>query len=244
MRVLLLSDVHASGRSCPRQAALVALLRRERADVLVLAGDIFQRWADDGAAPHPELAPAVDAIARAAPRIVFTPGNHDWAAGPFLSRELGADVALEARLTLGGQRVHVSHGDEADSSAGYRALRACLRSAPVTALRRALGPALAWRLEGALGHAPRGRPDGSLVDAQRRRAHLLLARGDVDLVVNGHTHAAGIETLGNGLWVNPGDGLHSYAVIEDGAVRLCSVPDAQRGAVVPLPPEERPPASS
>lgn len=192
--------------------------------MLVLAGDIFQRWADDGRAPHPELVPVVDALARVAPRRIFTPGNHDWAAGGFLARHLDAEVTLTARLTLDGCRILVSHGDEADGSLGYRALRRVVRSGLVGALRTALGPARTWRLEGALGHAPEGEPDPALIAAQRARAREVLAHADVDVVVNGHTHAPCVEAHPGGLWVNLGDGHHTWCVLDGGTPTLTRHP--------------------
>lgn len=207
MRALLISDVHAAGRSCPRQQALVTLLSRVRCDVLVLAGDVFQRWADDGQSPHPEVAPVVDALSRVPARLVFTPGNHDHAAGRFFEARLGAEVAPVVQLVVDGLRVRVSHGDEADASLGYRALAWALRNPAFEGLCRALGPERVWSLQATLDHPPRGAPDPRLVAAQRARAIDVLGRGEVDLVVNGHTHAPGLEALPGGAWMNLGDGV-------------------------------------
>ncbi len=222
MRALLLSDVHAAGRGCPRQQALVALLSRVRCDVLVLAGDVFQRWADDGQSPHPEIAPVVDALAGVSARLVFTPGNHDHAAARFFEARLGAEVAPAVNLVVDGLRVRVSHGDEADASLGYRALAWALRRPAVQGLCRALGPERVWAIQEALDHPPRGAPDPRLVAAQRARAIEVLARGEADLVVNGHTHAPGLERHRGGAWMNLGDGVahRTLGWIEDATPRI------------------------
>jgi UDP-2,3-diacylglucosamine hydrolase len=222
MRAVFLSDVHAAGRSCPRQSAAIALLTRIRCDLLVLAGDVFQRWAEDGRRPHPEVAPLCEAILRAAPRLAFVPGNHDHAASGWFARVAGAQVGPSLLLELDGLRVRVSHGDEADTSRGYRALRALLRSRAADRLRDTLGAGAAWRLQAALDHAPAGAPDPALVAAQRALAARVLASGDADVVVHGHTHAPGREALPGGVWLNLGDGVRhrTLGLVEDGRVAL------------------------
>lgn len=230
MRAVLISDVHAAGRGCPRQQALIELLEQLRCDLLVLGGDVFQRWADDGRRPHVEIAPLCDAILRAAPQLAFVPGNHDAAATGWFEGVAGARVGEELHLDLEGSRVRVSHGDEADSSRGYRALRALVRSRSAERLRAGLGAEATWRLQARFDHEPGGVPDPRLVDAQRALAARVLASGAADVVVHGHTHAPAREELPGGVWLNLGDGVthRTLGVIEDGAVRLLRWDDARR----------------
>jgi UDP-2,3-diacylglucosamine pyrophosphatase LpxH len=72
-------------------------------------------------------------------------------------------------------------------------------------------------------HEPRGQGNEALVAAQRAWARGLLARGEAQLVVCGHSHTPLLEALdGHGLWLNTGDfvGHLTFGELTDGQVRL------------------------
>ena len=228
MRVALLSDAHLRGPQDPNQALLLAFLAGLEVDRLCLLGDIFQNWWHFGAAPFDAYRPVVDALRRF--DLVFVPGNHDFHAARYFADELRAEVALSVTDTWDGLPVHLSHGDGADATLGYRAACAVLRGRPFATLVDAMGPDRAWRFLAWLAGQPGGEPNPMLLAAQARdAAEWLGQRPETDppgLVVVGHTHAPGTHALPCGTLVNLGDWVrwHTWLLVEDG------VPTLQRRA--------------
>lgn len=235
MRVVLVSDAHLAGPDDPEQGAFLRFLGGVEADLLVLGGDLFQHWwhfaIPGGRTPFPAYAPVVDALRRRGIPLVVLPGNHDFHAPAYFAAPgvIPAGVTtpgVDGRVycTWDGLRVLLAHGDEADTSPGYAVACALLRGRAFGALVDALGPERGWRFLGRLvGHGA-VRPNPALCAAQVERAASLLREAPADLVVFGHTHAPGIHTLGGGRYLNLGafTGLHTYAVVEGGDVRLCT----------------------
>lgn len=222
MRIALLSDLHLDGPDDPNQARLLAYLDGLEVDRLCLLGDVFQRWWHFGREPFGAYAPVVAALRRF--RLVFAPGNHDFHAARFFADELGAEVGSTLTFRWDGIRVHLSHGDAADRSAGYRAACAVLRSRPFAALVDGLGPERAWRFLGRLAGRPIGEPDPTLLAGQQAAAAAWLAAdlGSPGLVVVGHTHAPSLRRLPGGAFVNLGDWVrwHTWLLVEDGRPTL------------------------
>ncbi|MEN9786734.1 MAG: hypothetical protein RLZZ299_1998 [Pseudomonadota bacterium] len=236
MRAVLLSDVHADGLDCPRQAALLSFLDAVRPSHLVVAGDLFAcGLADADGVPAP-LAPVMEALARV-PVLWLTPGNHDFLLSRWAAGRTGVLCAPVLDATLCGHRVVVSHGDSADDTAGYRLLSAVLRSGGVRvaldACVRAAGRDRVWRWLGGGASSPRpsapASPGARLVRAQRARASSDLAAG-ASLVVHGHTHAPCLEAVGGGVWLNLGDWvLHrTYGTVDADGVALCAWDGTER----------------
>lgn len=218
MRVVLLSDAHLGGPDDPNQVRLLAFLEALECDRLCLLGDIFQHWWHFGREPFAAYAPVVAALRRFP--LTFVPGNHDFLAAEWFRDELGAEVGAEISTCWDGLRVHLSHGDAADTSRGYRTASAVLRGRPFRTLVDTLGPKRGWGLLARIAGKPHGVPDARLLLAQERIAAGLLATHD--LVVMGHTHAPSCERLGAGTYVNLGDWVrwHTWLLVEDGVVTL------------------------
>ncbi len=225
MRAILLSDAHLRGPSDPNQARLLRFLAKARADRLCLLGDIFQAWWHFGERPFDAYVPVVEALRRGPP-ITFVPGNHDFHAAEFFRRCLGAEVAAAVDATWDGRAVRLEHGDAVDTSRGYAAACAALRSRAFAGLIDAMGHDRAWLFLRRLSGAPAGEPSLRLVEAQRARAADAIA-GGASLVVYGHTHAPELTRVGDGWFANLGDWVrhHTYLVVEDGVPRLEHAPD-------------------
>lgn len=218
MRVALLSDAHLAGPDDPNQAQVVAFLSTLQVDRLCLLGDIFQHWWHFGREPFAQYRPVVEALRRFP--ITFVPGNHDFLAAEWFRAELAAEVGATLSTVWDGLRVHLSHGDEADTSRGYQLASAALRGRPFRAFVDTLGPERGWRFLGRVAGHPGGVPDGRLLLVQRSIAEGLLAGHD--LVVMGHTHAPSHDRLGSGAYVNLGDWVrwHTWLLVEDGVPTL------------------------
>lgn len=212
-----MSDVHCDGPDSPTQRDFLDFLAQVRPGVLVLAGDVFHAFAAPRGEVFAAYRPVIDALA--SQEVVVLPGNHDWLLAPRFGRSVA--IGTEVRRPLGALAAVVSHGDEVDTSATYRAFHAGLRGRPFARLLDTLGADGAWRLlhrlAGPLGH---GRPNPRLCAAQRALAEARLA--DAELVVMGHTHAPELTRLGGGWFLNPGDWVshRTYGVVRGGEVSL------------------------
>jgi UDP-2,3-diacylglucosamine hydrolase len=88
---------------------------RGECGTLYVLGDLFGFWYEAGGRPPPGfdeiLAGMRDAVSRGL-RIVVLRGNRDFLLGPAFTRSTGAELAPdELEITLGGTRVHLTHGD-------------------------------------------------------------------------------------------------------------------------------------
>ncbi|MDP6933996.1 MAG: UDP-2,3-diacylglucosamine diphosphatase, partial [Myxococcota bacterium] len=196
------------------------------ADRLVLLGDVFHHWWGFPDTVMEPYAPCCAALLRARERgvrIQAVRGNHDFALGPFFTEQLSAEILDTTPLVLDGVRFVFAHGDEADTSLGYRLTRLTLRSWPFAAFLRLLGPdrayALLRRLAGDRDH--RGAPSELQLARQRSWAETHVNRG-ADVVVLGHLHAPGSWTIGSGQLFRLGDWSQGpvWLEIENGQPRL------------------------
>lgn len=234
MRFVCVSDLHIAGAGCPRQRAFLAFLADlGECDRLYLCGDVFQHWwhwpSAGGDRPFPQYAEVVTALSRFPLGVL--PGNHDWHAPEFFAK-LGAHVPGPdgvLRTRWGGASVALAHGDQADVSAGYRAVSSVLRGAPFRALVNRMTEHQAWRFLGRLAGHGEVRENLALIAAQEAWAE----RQPEDVVIFGHTHAPRI-TRGVRTLVNIGDGVsHATWVEYDSS---CADPLHIREFAVPLQP--------
>ncbi len=219
----MLSDAHLTGPDDPVQDQVIAWLDGLSAPHCYLLGDLFHFWwAFDGAVLE-EYRPVLDALARLRARgvaLTVLRGNHDFRLGPFFTETLGAVVADEVTVALGGRSYLLVHGDQPDASWGYRVARGVLRSSAFDRVMRALGPDGARRIGRALAGTSRhyGDEPKALLQAQQVWAAERLA-GDTDVVVMGHSHVLGTWDLPGGQLINLGDFARDrtwLAVTEDG----------------------------
>ncbi len=227
MRIALVSDVHVvGGADDPAEAAIVSWLDARNEDIVCILGDLFHAWWGFPQWTPPPLVPTCAALERLCQRgipLVFVPGNHDFVPGPFFSQTLRATVVPQHIVAWDGVSFLLAHGDEADTSLGYRLTRQVLRGRVFSRLMDHLGPergmALLHRLAGASrdhGHAP-----GPAIARQRNWVQAQMRDG-VKVVITGHLHQPGIETVGNGIWVRLGGfgGDRMWCLIEDGVPEL------------------------
>jgi len=244
MKAVMVSDAHLEGLQDPRQAAFVSWLGGLDCDVLYLLGDVFHHWWGYDGVVLTDYVPVCAALLEVAGRgirVVFVPGNHDFAAGAFFERVLGARVRGALACELGGRRFYVAHGDEADDSLGYRVTRWALRGGAFAVLMRALGPARGYALLRWLAGASRQHVGSAtrLGAAQRRWAEARWAEG-ATCVVLGHSHLLGRLEQGGHVLVHLGDWIEhrSWLEVVDGHPRLLRL-DAE-GQVVEVTALPRP----
>jgi UDP-2,3-diacylglucosamine hydrolase len=140
--------------------------------------------------------------------VLWIGGNHDCWGGEQLSQLTGATYTLDAWTgAIGSWRVHLAHGDglREREDAPYRRMRTILRHPLAIRAYGWLHPDHATRL--ALRSSKTSR---------HRRAHdegrglmqvaTRLVEGDptLNLVVNGHSHVATLQRIGNAVYANAG----------------------------------------
>lgn len=232
-RVLVVSDAHLGGVPEAVRAAFHAFLEDvpRAGDHLLLNGDLFEFWFEYRSVIPRRAFPTLACLAaarRRGVRMTVIGGNHDrWGRG-FWEAELGAAFhRQEALLELAGWRALVAHGDGiAEQHLASRVLHAITRH-PLTAgvfrwVHPDLGHGLVERLSGLLGSATRdpeviARAAAAQADWARG---LLGSRGDLDLVVLGHTHRPTVVAVAERRWyLNPGawmDGFRYGVITERG----------------------------
>ncbi len=219
MRIAVISDVHCSGRSCPRQREFIDWIDQLSVDSLWMLGDIFHYGWDFRGRSQPEYQPVFEAIDRLCDRgvgIRFVVGNHDFAMTDFIERRWRSHVHGPQICVVDGRRVYVGHGDEFDLSFGYRLTKWLIRSAMFKFLILSLGSRLGTHLLATLaGREPNMSPSAWPVAQARLCAQLDRA----DIAIVGHLHHAWEYRTVNGVATVLGPGVEGSRMIIDG--ELC-----------------------
>jgi len=206
-----LSDLHL-GPDTPRTfEAWVAHMRHTDADAVVILGDLVEAWVgDDGRFEgfDAAFAEAFTAAARLRPTY-FMVGNRDFLLGQEMLDACGVQsLADPTVLTAFGQRALLVHGDELClGDTAYQQFRRQVRDPAWQ--RQALAQPLAVRRQIArdmrqksAAHQQQmsGRPvEGGGADVDRPTAIRWLQEAGATIMIHGHTHRPGSETLAPGL---------------------------------------------
>ena len=237
---LFVSDLHLGRGAGPderaKERAFAAWLDAHAdARALYLVGDVFEAWVEYRHLVPRTSARVLGALARYADgggRLVVFAGNHDPWHRSYLADEVGAEVVFDGRTDRldGGRRVYVHHGDGLVPRGLYPRLRRVLRHPLPVGLYRGLlpgdaGMGLARAVARRITHET---PDEAEGDDLRAVAAGVLARGDADAVVFGHTHVPALDALPGGVYVNPGAWhlTRTYAALDVDGFRLLRWTDA------------------
>lgn len=246
------SDAHLGAEPKAREASREARLHEfldtvaARASALYVVGDLFDFWFEYRTAipsrPFQTLC-ALGRIRRAGIPVTYLGGNHDFWIGRFLRDELGIEVregALE--LELQGRRLWIHHGDGLiGGDVGYKVLKRVLRSPACIALYRLIHPDLGIPLAGWVSGTSRHSRDARPLDGPRLVREIAapqFARGH-DAVIIGHFHHVYEHREGGRDFVVLGDWIRhfTYAVLEDGVLRLERWPGGDAGGTLADRPE-------
>jgi UDP-2,3-diacylglucosamine hydrolase len=220
-----------------RETWLLRFLREDapRASHLFILGDLFEFWMEYASyVPkfHFRVLAALESLARAGVEVHYLAGNHDFNLGPFFRDQIGLQVhADEYRLELQGRRLLLLHGDGlAASDWKYRLMKKVVRHPLSNFLFRQLHPDWGMGLAHSLSGLSRDRHGNQprKMDEYEAAGRALLAQGDCDIVMHGHSHAAFVKTVPEGLYVNSGEWLYGmrYVVMENGTCRIERFADA------------------
>ena len=230
-----ISDLHlgARYRGMPpeRETWLLRFLREEapRASHLFILGDLFEFWMEYRyfvPKGHVRVLAALEGLARAGVEVHYLAGNHDFNLGAFFRDQLGLRVHADGlRLELQGKRLMLLHGDGLAATDGrYRVMKKIFRHPLANFLFRLVHPDWGMGLAHALSGLSRDRHGNRprKLDEYEAAGRALLAQRDCDILMHGHTHAAFVKEVPEGIYVNSGEWLYEmkYVAMENGACRV------------------------
>jgi UDP-2,3-diacylglucosamine pyrophosphatase LpxH len=247
-RSIWISDLHLGTRRC-KAKKLLEFLVNHRSEVLYLVGDVVDGWNVGDAwcwsADQEAVVQQIATWARHGGRVVCLPGNHDEASTAFVRERLGPRVRFRPHLihrTVEGRRMLVIHGHQFDRALNPNRWNWIVGSRSYGAIQRfsewysssSIGDSDAWE-----------RPLGGLRARVKRAVELITDFRDQavadaarehrsDGVICGHIHRAEEKTIGDVLYINDGDWVHSCtALVEDldGGLRLVEHDHAPRSTV-------------
>jgi UDP-2,3-diacylglucosamine hydrolase len=233
--VYFIADAHLGVRSREREAVreerLHDFLRSlaGRAGRLVIAGDLFDFWFEYHAAiprRHFATLAILRGLRESGVALTYLNGNHDFWLGRFLADEVGIEtVGGPLALTTQGRRLWVHHGDGlVGGDLGYRVLRAVIRHRVSIALYGLLHPDLGIPLAHLVSRWSRQSRGESRLEPERLWREIAMPRfaEGFDGVLVGHFHHAYVRREPDREFFLLGDWItrSSYAVLEDGAIRL------------------------
>jgi len=227
LRSVFLSDVHLGSRDCQARE-LLEFLGAIEVDHLYLVGDIIDLWSLRKSfywpQEHNEVLRAILEMAREGTAVTYIPGNHDEELREFCGSVFG-NLRIRRRFvhsTADGREFLVLHGDEFDTAVKCsRWLASCGAAAydftmrlnrVMNATRRFFGLGY-WSLAGylklRLPNAVR------YVAAFEHAAAQAAIQRDLDGVVCGHIHRAGIREIDGVTYCNDGDWVESCTALTE-----------------------------
>jgi len=211
----VISDSHLGFATRDVERSLLRFLDHlpGRAGSLVINGDLFEFWFEwRHVIPRGtfRVLAALASLREAGLPVLMLGGNHDCWGGEILREDVGVDFQLDPwEGSLAGWRARIEHGDglRGKEDRRYRALRMVLRNPVAIRLFRWLHPDLGTALATRSSHTSRtsqARDGGSgLRDAAAHQ----LSRGDLDLLIYGHSHVAELQRIGTAVYANAGSWL-------------------------------------
>lgn len=236
---LVVSDLHLGAVPAETERAFRAFLAyaTHAASGLLINGDLFDVWLATRhfvVRHHVRVLAAVADVVDAGVPVYFVGGNHDAHefGGEMLRDDLGVTLLGEpARVTLGGRRALVVHGDgvwpEPAGYPRYRKRHPLLRSRQFRWVAQRLAhvdqiydrvagwsATRAFVAQHARGEGTGAKPAAAPIEAWARAA--LRAEPDVDVVLAGHSHLPALAEVEPGRhYVNTGDWIShmTYGVL-------------------------------
>lgn len=206
-RIDFISDLHLAADIPQTFDAWAAYMQATPADAVFILGDLFDAWVGDDARHEGFEARCCDVLMRAAGqrRVGFMAGNRDFLVGAAMLEDCGV-MALPDPTVLSafGERVLLTHGDAlclADTE--YQRYRAMVRNPQWQAQGLALPLAERRRIAAQMRHTSEQRnANGELpadaVDLDRAATLAWMGAAAAPVLVHGHTHRPGSETLAPG----------------------------------------------
>lgn len=211
MRTLIISDLHLGDLRCERTNTVLKVLKDEKYDQIVLAGDIVDLWIvkPDEVRDHAVIK-VLSNIAKDK-KVVWVLGNHDWEGK---GKEIipGAIETDSFVIEEAGRKILCIHGHqlyEFQNMTWYTKLLSVLNF-----------KAWVWFKVNIQRIFNRGMVYQWLV--RKRREAIIKKYNDFDTIVIGHTHLVGYRTIDKTELYDIGSLTirRTYAIVEEGYVSL------------------------
>ncbi|MCF7858664.1 MAG: UDP-2,3-diacylglucosamine diphosphatase [Candidatus Cloacimonetes bacterium] len=236
MNVYVVSDFHLKFKEAQidleRREKVINFLDsiQDKADMLVLNGDIFDLWFvwNDFIIKNyfPVLIKLFQLRLKGV-RIVFIAGNHDFWFKNFLTDTMGIEVYREDFFEIiDGVKTFISHGDKyTTNDLRYQIFRKMIRNKFMMWLFGSLHPNLALKIGSNMSRSSRKKQIAKNELNKREQGLIKFAKEKlkvVDRVILGHSHLPKIEHYKNGTYANAGDWIthFSYLQITNGKIEL------------------------
>jgi UDP-2,3-diacylglucosamine hydrolase len=233
--IYFISDAHLGTdfKNCSIRKKYLTLFLSEislNASDLFIVGDLFDFWIEYKHVIRSVYFPILHQLKKlsaAGIQLHYLAGNHDFALGSFLRKEIGMEIyADHLDITLQEKKIHLYHGDGMlQSDSGYRFLRKVLRNPINQFLYKLLHPDIAIPLATLCSLISRNLVKKKFTEQKQRAyfdaAFTYLENGS-DIMIMGHTHKPGIYDINGKIVCNTGDWLHqyTYARLNNGRITL------------------------
>ncbi len=212
MEVLAVSDSHLFHGTEERERSLVSLLERERYDLLVLLGDMYDFWYEyRSVVPRYASLFTATVITLARRREVhYVSGNHDAWVGDFWK---GNGVKVHRygfQRTINGVRYLFTHGDYLFGSRKPGLIRAIFHSRWANLLFSLLHPDVGVLLASRLSKESRKREE----EFDFSRIDRTVSEKGIDVLVSGHLHLPTVREIDGKVFACPGDWMEHFTYLK------------------------------
>lgn len=236
MHITIISDLHLKFNETKEdkirreQAILFLDSLKEKTDILILNGDIFDLWVSWSKVIIKGYFPILKKLAdlnEAGIRLIFIAGNHDFWFNDFLSNYLNFEIYEDFFLEkIDEQKLFVTHGDKYTSNdLRYKIFRAVVRNKLIKKIFKLIHPDISLSLGNFLSRSSRKRRDSSSLIKRKEAGLVNFATSNFskyDIIVMGHSHSPIIKKYKNKFYINSGDWINhnSYVEIINGVPEL------------------------
>jgi UDP-2,3-diacylglucosamine hydrolase len=206
-RARLISDLHLQPETKKVNARFTAFLRdcaKERIAHLFILGDLFEYWIGDDCSAHPfvaEIAGQLRQLSDSGTALHFIAGNRDFLLGAAFAAQCGMELLADEAVVVGagGTAILLMHGDTlCTDDVAYQQFRSMVRAPQwqVAFLARALPERLdeVARLRERSREAMQEK-SAEIMDVNAEAVQAAFARSGCRLLVHGHTHRPGCQTV-------------------------------------------------
>lgn len=236
MKIYIASDFHLKFKETiedkQRREKVLAFLDnlKNKADILVLNGDIFDLWFAWNSVIIKGYFPILvklDELRKTGCRLIFIAGNHDFWFSGFLAKQLQMEIYQDHfQENLNGINIYISHGDRyTTNDLRYKVFRTLIRNKFVMKMFAVFHPDLALWIGRKMSRSSRSKQVSPRLLQKREKGLLQFSQEklkEVDLVIMGHSHLPKIEKMKYGIYANAGDWIinNSYIRIENKTIKL------------------------
>ena len=198
---LIAADLHISAAHPRRTEAFATFLNNAvtHSNDVYLLGDVFDAWPGDDC-DDDTAKTVIDAILTATQQNVAVhvmTGNRDFLLGRRFCKRSGCRLLSEQHVAIFGERRFLfAHGDEFCGDAMYLFYRGIVRSAGFATLARILP--ISQRLKTATLMRRQSQKHRQTAIINPTKAAAALRKQQCEILIHGHTHAAGEETWQDG----------------------------------------------